>query len=220
MNCCGNCFADKFLKDEIARLSTETGECETCGTGNSKLVDAKMLSDRFEIPCGIYEPDYNGKLLVDWMIEDWELFALERPQAALLLIEILDDGEIARQRFSPQSADGGDHLNSWEQLREELRTQNRFFPTTEFNQDRLASLLENLKLDPLTVSETWYRARIEDGNGQYPPDKMGAPPARYASPGRANPVGIPYLYVGSVSETAATEVRPVSYTHLTLPTKA
>ena len=208
MNCCGSCFADKFLQDEISRLSTQIGDCETCGAQDSKLVSATMLSDRFEVPFGIYEPDDNGKLLVDWMIEDWELFALDRDRAALLLIEILDDGELARQSFSPRNAVGGDHLSSWERLREELRTQNRFFPTTEFSQDRLASLLENLKLDPLSVSEMWYRARIEDGSGAYPADKMGAPPAKYASPGRANPVGIPYLYIGSQLQTATTEVRP------------
>ena len=37
---------------------------------------------------------------------------------------------------------------------------------------------------------------------------MGAPPKRLASHGRANPAGIPYLYLGSKPETAAAEVRP------------
>jgi hypothetical protein len=37
---------------------------------------------------------------------------------------------------------------------------------------------------------------------------MGAPPKRRASHGRANPAGIPYLYLGSKPETAAAEIRP------------
>jgi hypothetical protein len=36
---------------------------------------------------------------------------------------------------------------------------------------------------------------------------MGAPPAKLASSGRANPIGIPYLYLGSTVETAICEVR-------------
>ncbi|WP_244510957.1 RES domain-containing protein [Mesorhizobium sp. LCM 4576] len=37
---------------------------------------------------------------------------------------------------------------------------------------------------------------------------MGAPPKRRSSHGRANPAGIPYLYLGSLPETAAAEIRP------------
>ena len=39
-------------------------------------------------------------------------------------------------------------------------------------------------------------------------DEMGAPPKRVTSHGRANPPGIPYLYLGSTEETALSEVRP------------
>ena len=37
---------------------------------------------------------------------------------------------------------------------------------------------------------------------------MGAPPKRRSSHGRANPAGIPYLYLGSLPETAVAEIRP------------
>lgn len=37
---------------------------------------------------------------------------------------------------------------------------------------------------------------------------MGAPPKRLASHGRANPPGIPYLYLGSTAATAVSEIRP------------
>jgi hypothetical protein len=37
---------------------------------------------------------------------------------------------------------------------------------------------------------------------------MNAPPNRLASHGRANPAGIPYLYLGSQPETAIAEIRP------------
>jgi hypothetical protein len=37
---------------------------------------------------------------------------------------------------------------------------------------------------------------------------MGAPPRRAVGHGRANPAGIPYLYLGSTPETALSETRP------------
>ena len=37
---------------------------------------------------------------------------------------------------------------------------------------------------------------------------MNAPPKHLASHGRANPAGIPYLYLGSIPETATAEIRP------------
>ena len=37
---------------------------------------------------------------------------------------------------------------------------------------------------------------------------MGAPPKRLASQGRANPAGIPYLYLASTQETSVSEIRP------------
>lgn len=37
---------------------------------------------------------------------------------------------------------------------------------------------------------------------------MGAPPKRLVSHGRANPTGIPYLYLGSKPDTALSEIRP------------
>ncbi|MGZ5482965.1 MAG: RES family NAD+ phosphorylase, partial [Pyrinomonadaceae bacterium] len=42
----------------------------------------------------------------------------------------------------------------------------------------------------------------------FPTSQMGAPSSRYASYGRANPAGIPYLYLGSTETTAISEVRP------------
>ena len=37
---------------------------------------------------------------------------------------------------------------------------------------------------------------------------MGAPPRERATHGRANPAGIPYLYLASDKQTAASEIRP------------
>jgi hypothetical protein len=53
-----------------------------------------------------------------------------------------------------------------------------------------------------------YRARIQTEDMPFPIAKMGAPPSRTATHGRANPAGIPYLYLGSRPDTAISETRP------------
>ncbi|MHA6332658.1 RES family NAD+ phosphorylase [Qipengyuania sp. CAU 1752] len=197
-------------------MSNECGDCETCGAEDANLIEATELGDKFELVCGIYEPSEDGKRLIDWLIDDWQLFSLENANATILLGEILDDANRVRQTYAPSEMAASKNLDVWETLRDELRTQNRFFPKTDINTARVGSLLEYLRIPSEKLPEVWYRARIEDGSGQIPADKMGAPPARWASPGRANPVGIPYLYVGSAKATAITEVRPHPGETLTL----
>jgi hypothetical protein len=54
----------------------------------------------------------------------------------------------------------------------------------------------------------WYRARIQSGESLFPISEMGAPPRRLAPHGRANPPGIPYLYLNSAQTGAVSELRP------------
>ena len=53
-----------------------------------------------------------------------------------------------------------------------------------------------------------FRARILEGEVMYSPENMGAPPCEFATHGRANPAGIPYLYLASDQTTAVSELRP------------
>ena len=85
---------------------------------------------------------------------------------------------------------------------------NRYFPEKTIDLDRLESLLSPLTLDADELPTVWYRARIRPGDVPYTVDQMGAPPKRIASHGRANPAGIPYLYLGSAQDTAISEIRP------------
>ncbi|MFM0165288.1 RES family NAD+ phosphorylase [Paraburkholderia sediminicola] len=157
----------------------------------------------------VYEPNEEGKSLVEWMKADWRLFShprLDVAHAKELLCEILDDGEIVRKSFFPSPTYKSEGLVRWETLRDELLYKNRYFLDEALDTDRLRELLSHLIADPLP--EAWHRARIMTSDTPYPIAEMGAPPKRYATHGRANPVGIPYLYLGSLPETAVAEVRP------------
>jgi hypothetical protein len=165
----------------------------------------------FELLVSAYQPDSGGKLLVKWFREDWGLFdhpRMDDPRAKELLSEILDDGEIVRRTFSPATSFETDRLGDWERLRDELRYKNRFFPGVDIDLKRLKVLVSLLILADDEVPRTWYRARIQTDERSFQAAEMGAPPNRIASHGRANPAGIPYLYLGSTQGTAISEIRP------------
>ena len=208
--CCPECFDDRGLRKDIFPLLDPTrGRCDFCGTRDVDLVEPRQLANYLELLVNVYEPDLNGKSLVEWMKEDWELFshpAMDVAHAKELLGEILDDGEIVRKPFVPSSSYKSDGLIQWETLRDEMMYKNRWFLDVSLDTDRLEALLVHLPADNLP--QRWYRARLRSGDEVYPIDKMGAPPNRLTSHGRANPAGIPYLYLGSLPETAASELRP------------
>ena len=173
------------------------------------MVEPVALGNYFELLASVYEPDPNGKLLIEWMKQDWKLFTHARmdvDHASRLLGEILENSEIVRESFSPSASYKSEGLVRWETLRDELMHRNRWFLDQEIDTDRLRELLDLLLAAELPLR--WYRARTRIGDGSFTIGEMGAPPKRLASHGRANPAGIPYLYLASKPETAAAEIRP------------
>ena len=213
MYCCAECFGDKGLKTQIIPgRSSKKGDCSFCKTRKQLIIEPNELSEYFEVLVDIYRPNESGKSLIEWLKEDWLLFnhpELDNKACAnALLGEILDDRDIVHRKFLPSEPDQSELLTTWEQLTAELMHSNRFFPDTEFEYDRLEWFFANLVSDQSDHSSKWYRARIEKEGECYEPEDMGAPPKRAALHGRANPAGIPYLYLGSTAETAVAEVRP------------
>jgi hypothetical protein len=212
MNCCPECFGDRGLRKNIIPLrSTEMGQCEYCGTENVAVLPATQLAEYFELLRSAYQVDAGGKRLVQLCREDWSMFEHERmddARAEDLLAEIFGDREIVRQTFSPVHDSEAARLYEWEKLREELMYHNRFFPEANIDLKRLESLLSPLTVDAEEFPRTWYRARIQAGDKPFGIAEMGAPSKRIASHGRANPAGIPYLYLASTHTTAISEIRP------------
>ncbi|MBL8905686.1 MAG: RES domain-containing protein, partial [Rhizobiales bacterium] len=116
--CCAECFDDRGLrKNIIPSKNPFRGTCSFCGSADVELVEPHELSDVFELLVNAYAPDPNGKLLVEWMKEDWQLFTHPRmdiAHAKELLSEILDDGDIPRSKFSPSTFFKGEILFHWE----------------------------------------------------------------------------------------------------------
>lgn len=208
--CCPECFDDHGLRNELfPTLGPHVGTCDFCGTIDTQLVKPTTLANYFELLVNAYKPSKNGKLLVEWMKDDWQLFSHPRmdiAHAKELLGEILDDGEIIRRNFVPSASYISKDLAQWDKLRNEMMYDYRWFFDTKLDLDRLTQLLGMLLATHLP--KQWYRARICTEDHAFPIGHMGAPPKRRSSHGRANPAGIPYLYLGSLPDTAVAEIRP------------
>ncbi|QOL80527.1 RES family NAD+ phosphorylase [Pseudooceanicola spongiae] len=222
--CCPECFDDRALRGQLfPSLNPDHGTCDFCGTTDTQLLEPEQLANYFELLVNVYEPSEGGKSLIEWMKDDWQLFSHERMDTAHakeLLGEILNDGDIVRRGFAPAASYISKGLAQWDKLRDEMMYSNRWFLNVAIDEDRLKLLLDMLIVPELP--QDWYRARIRSEDEIIPIEKMGAPPRRRSSNGRANPAGIPYLYLGSLPDTAIAEIRPhtgevACVAHFTIP---
>ncbi len=211
MGCCANCFGDKQLSWVIEDKSDERGSCRYCKSKEVLLVEPVVLQDRFSPLIDVYVRGDAGKTLVEWFREDWTMFQhanMDNAQAKKLLGEVLGDHEIVHQRVVPKETGNKGAIDRWDEFCEELRCRNRFFLKKNLDIERLEELFNDfLKADEIETQQNFFRARSHPGKDSYPSIEMGAPPADKSSPGRANPAGIPYLYLASDPRTAISEVR-------------
>lgn len=211
-DCCPECFGDRHLTKNIfpSEISADS-ICAFCSAQDQPLLNPAELRELFELLLGAYHQDSEGMPLLHWFQTDWSMFIkaeLGEKSANQLLESIYEDGEIVRQRYQPVVKEETGFVNQWEAFREELMFRNRFFPDRLLKEERLSELLQYLLINAGEYPDDWFRARIQKGDGCYSREEMGAPPAHLTSHGRANPAGIPYLYLASTEDTAVSEVRP------------
>ncbi len=210
MECCANCFGDTFFRYGLfPLLIPKSGRCGYCESDNQMLVLPSDLRHQFEEIIDSYVEDPKGLNLVDCLIADWGLFKGINPKTAqVLLTDILDDGNIVRKKFilPPHSTEGS---VNWSAFKEEIKHDNRYFTKNKVElENSVIKLFPHMLLVNEQMPEFWFRARIQLGKTPYPAEQMLAPPKEVVSHGRANPAGIPYLYLASCLNTAVSEVRP------------
>lgn len=229
MLCCQNCFSDKTLKYIIKDEGT-ISTCNFCESKDIYCVPPESLGERFFSLVSLYSPVENfaateqisnnkGKYIWDQIHDDWNVFDKNLKDKR---------GELFKTILSKQIAEGAFELSEfpqfykfpreeakkleedWDGFSEEMKSHNRFFPSIQIELNDLEYSLQYLEyLEHKIESKTiFFRSRKLIENKKYPPSKMGIPPAEKARNGRANPVGIPYLYLASNLETAISEIRP------------
>jgi hypothetical protein len=179
-------------------------------------VEPLELKDKIELLMyGLIESE-NGQSLAEIFINTYSIIKENVKNVDNLIDNILSDQNASKKRYIFESDHAG-QMQNWEEFKKELTHRNRFFPKNSIYSSVFKSppdgndsavffqLLEQLK-KPLYEQERFYRARISED--PLTADKMGCPPPKKATGGRANPLGIPYLYLADNIDTCICEVRP------------
>lgn len=210
MDICPNCFTDQYLQDFISSNSETRSICPQCGN-NGPIADASILFDAFFGLSEFYDrTSGNDSVLFSSQIQkDHKIFSTSDSQFHQQFIEAVFGG-LNPDFVHPQAWAMIKHSeveDEWNRFAEEIKHKNRFFtnpPFTDINIAGLYSLLE----ETVTSGSLLYRARLNTHEKRYNKKSMGAPPNTMSNGGRANPKGIPYLYLASKKEVAIAEIRP------------
>lgn len=224
MNFCAlNIFLDPSIHLIGKTAVKSNGNCPYSSQLNVPLIPLSFIGEKIENLLSLYSITDNGEestYLIDHILGYWPgLFDLGKIQKSILptLFEkvfeeygTLDADLIKKKVLFLPHADKSNQdfefdLNTrWERLSNELKYQNRFFLSEELDWDSIRTTLE-LLVRTHTKGTKYFRARISEDKVEI--SNMGKPPREKASAGRANPLGIPYLYLATDPETTYYESR-------------
>ena len=225
-------FDDPFLKT-FFKEHARAGDCAITGR-REPCIDPEIIRSHFDHIVQLYKPYPvasapgrfeagstfdDGTYIWDAIYNDFGVFSpendAENNQAILEILYPEDTREGTSYPFlhNPvvrfdQNSFHDEEMDLeheyWKNFKSEIRYANRFFPDLSLN---LEQLREVFKFREYIISpgETYYRARKSDE--QLPPEKMGSPPRELSLAGRANPRGIPYLYLGKTETICKKEIR-------------
>lgn len=208
MYCCPNCFSDTFLQNHIKTVSKQVGKCYFCKMDNVNIIDSAELYDRFEPLLDLYRKDRRGEAINELIQADWNVFKIEGKRIQQKLLKAIScNNSIFKTKYRPVFAKERNNIEQWENFREELKHRNRFFPNDAPTKSNLEPFGKYIGVLQEIGSMQFYRARINNSEIPFKITEMEKPDKKLASNERANPIGIPYLYVASSIQTAISEVR-------------
>lgn len=207
MKVCSNCFNDEEIKNFIISSSSDIAHCDCCENDDC-VIDLSELYDFFIEFTELYCKDENSSTdLIEALNSQWNIFSSEKC-AEQILNELYESGIIKygardKVRYIDEILEC---TKVWDKLKEDVTTKSRFF--TDITSFEWGSFIQ--PNDILAKHKLLYRARIvPDGTDRLTPSQMGCPPAHKTTAGRANPLGIPYLYLCDNEQTTLYETRSV-----------
>lgn len=205
MKVCQECFKDEELRKEVQNEASEVGVCDVCGK-RGPVVDLDHFAGFFRGVLELFCEAPNAQFTVLEIVQNnWGLFSSVK-HGEVILNEIISSAGLGINlsdktvytHFLQKKID------IWKQTKEQLRNQFRFF--VDYDEFQKTDYIEPV----LTIYKgtCLYRARIpESGNKRVSSKQMSCPPKDKTRAGRANPVGIPYLYLCRDTNTTFYEVR-------------
>lgn len=197
------CFKDKEIRNFIESVTSEVVKCDVSGN-TCPVIEIEELADFFEAVLSLFEPDDKGTSISSLFVN---LGIFENVQFSKKILNELfqKSGKKikpnSKMSFIPQIKRCS---TEWDKLKTEVREQKRFFADlTSFKWEAYLKPDETINKDAV-----FYRSRVlPESRTRLKPSDMGCPPKEQATAGRANPFGIPYLYLSSPMETTYYEVR-------------
>ena len=211
MEVCENCFNDYELKSFISVNSTTKKDCSHCDSKDSNVVDFEELHDFFFEFINIFVPDEEGVLLKDIIKLDWKLFSDEFDNDNIIseILSGINNTSLSISKPVKYKDSINKSLKFWNELKDKIKWESRFLTNvSEIKELKWDYFFEQAKIE-LALNQEFYRSRIYT-NGQiesFDKSDMGHPPKEMVSEGRANPQGIPYLYLSQSLETTLYETR-------------
>lgn len=211
---CKECFADEELRSEVSNKAAVSGVCGICGV-NASVMDSSKFTSFFEALLSLFEPSSESdRTAVDIIQDEWRVFK-DKDTARRLLDETIQSqglpfGIDVKVDYTSTIRE---RVGIWDRLKSSVREKSRFFTQAEDLYNYLSA--ENV----LEIGKELYRSRIiPAGEKSIEAENMGCPPKEKATAGRANPVGIPYLYLSDAPKTTYYEVRAIYLDRLSVGT--
>lgn len=238
MKICIDCFVDIEIRSIIQTIDCK-GNCNFCEITNNYVYDTHQhtelerpfnsLLERYTIKANL-DQTFPSSLTVSIKSElknNWNIFnKLEEAQiynflTALCSEKFKETPEFFDDLVGIAEFGNKDYINqntlfygeSWDDFAKELKYETRFH-SGKFNSDIFKKYL-NFLAEPIEQGEKLYRGRQSDSHG-YPACEMGSAPVEKAREGRANPRGIPYLYLAKDLKTVLYELRVTKNNYLTV----
>lgn len=223
MYCCSNCFNHQEIKLIIEEIANKKGNCDFCGKESCLVVDPREIVESFQSVINLYEVSTKGEYLLHKIIQvEWNIFNLEDNKINSLLQTIFSDeksicADIFTEKVINKTCNHQVSLGivtQWDSLKKEIVEKNRFFLENVIDLNLLKKYL-TAKVKTYKRGDVFYRGRISKQSG-FKIHEMGKPPVEKATSGRANPIGIAYLYLSSNKETTLYETRATYLDYVTI----
>lgn len=213
MKTCPDCFsAPTWIPN--ANATPSIGECDFGHVDATQVWPVNAWQESLERLLESYEvvpsTDGTAKHLEAIVQDDWNIFTFEKLPQVRQFLEGAIEGHpflvpgIKLELSSDSSTE--DHVALWEKFSTEIRQRNRYFPSATLNLNELRRFFQSCE-GSIRAGDLLYRARKIAAETQIDAREIGPPPAGKATAGRANPAGIPYLYLALLEKTALHEVR-------------
>lgn len=222
MKVCSSCFLDKEIIGFLTSRSTNVGQCDFCGSTDADTMDIVELYDFFREFINNFQPTTKGEPFIKLIQHHWAIFSTEEAGASVVnyIVHQLDTSLHDAFELVDFSHEILENVNYWERLKEMIKWETRYIHNINFLTEDLG--WDGLLSSKLTIDKKkkFYRARLHHSVSlvPYTTDEMYGPSPLRATAGRANPVGIPFLYLCDNKETVLYEIRASYLDEITIGT--